>query len=448
MRGPSRALGAAAAVLALGFTAACGDSGGVGGAEAAKQDKATAGETVTLNYWTWFPPEATLKEAISAFEKANPNIKINLREFESADYQKQLPLALNGGQSLDLVGVQISAMTNTVREQLRPVADWQDELPAGWRSDLNTTMVTQTEKAAKDGKLYSVPLGSIGSSVMLSNAAMLKELGIPFPKTADELKAAVDKIKKEKPGVTPVVFTGEPWWQEEMLFTIAGQTSPSLSDDILAGRKKWNDPALVKALTDYKSLFDKGIISKSVLSLKGTRPAEQFTSGKAAFLVDGSWQSSMLSASYRKANKIGLTDVGAGAFPVVESGGSPAARGYAEGGLAIPKTSKHVAEAAKFVSFMAVGAGVDVWSKDLVLVPAKNGFKPDESVLTSQAARDGYAAVAAVVAGAGSARNSNQSFLNQVEGNAILDVLRGQSTPQAAADKMQKEWASRRYDTQ
>ena len=133
MRGPSRALGAAAAVLALGFTAACGDSGGVGGADAAKQDKATAGETVTLNYWTWFPPEATLKEAISAFEKANPNIKIILRVFESADYQKQLPLAMNGGQSLDLVGVQISAMTNTVREQLRPVADWQDELPAGCR---------------------------------------------------------------------------------------------------------------------------------------------------------------------------------------------------------------------------------------------------------------------------------------------------------------------------
>lgn len=448
MRGRIRALGAAAIVLTLGFTAACGDSGGVGGTDEAQQDKTKPGETVTLNYWTWFPLEATLKEAISAFEKANPGIKINLREFEAADYQKQLPLALNGGQSLDLVGVQISAMTNTVREQLRPVADWQDELPSGWRDQLNPTMVAQTEKAAKDGKLYSVPMGSIGSAVMLSNAAMLKQLGIPFPKTADELQAAVDKIKKAKPGVTPVVFTGEPYWQEEMLFTIAGQTSPSLSDDIFAGKKKWNDPELVNALKEYKSLFDKGIVSKSVLSLKGTRPTEQFTSGKAAFLVDGSWQSSMLSENYREANKIGLTDVGAGAFPVVGSGGSPAARGYAEGGLAIPKASKHVAEAAKFIEFMTLGAGVDTWSKDLVLVPAKDGFKPDENVLTSQAARDGYAAVSEAIGSAGSARNSNQSFLNQVEGNAILDVLRGQSTPQAAADKMQKEWASGRYDTQ
>lgn len=288
-------------------------------------------------------------------------------------------------------------------------------------------------------------MGTIGSAVMLSNAALLTELGIPFPKTADELKKAVDTIKAKKPGVQPVVFSGEPSWQEEMLFTIAGQTSPTLSDDVFAGRKKWNDPAVVAALTSYKSLFDKGTINPSVLSLKGTRPAELFGSGQAAFLVDGSWQSSMLSDSYRKANKISLTDVGAGAFPVVEKGGKPAARGLAEGGLAIPKTSTHVAEATKFIAYMTMGDGVAHWSKDLVLVPSLAGFRADPAVLTTDAARDGYQAIRDVIAAKGSARDSNQAFLSQVEGNAVLDALRGQLTPQQAADKMQQEWASGRY---
>lgn len=128
MRGSLRALAAVAAVLALSATAAtaaCGDSGGVGGGKDAAQSTAKPGGTVTLKYWTWFPPEATLKNTIAAFEKANPTIKIELREFEGADYQKQLPLALNGGEALDVVGVQVSAMTNTVRGRLRPVADWQ-----------------------------------------------------------------------------------------------------------------------------------------------------------------------------------------------------------------------------------------------------------------------------------------------------------------------------------
>lgn len=445
MRGPFRALGVATAVLALGLLSACGDSGGVGGAPEAAQETARSGQSVTLDYWTWFPPEATLKETIGAFEKKNPGIRIKLRQFEAADYQKQLPLALNGGESLDIVGVQVSAMTNTTREQLRPVDTWQDKLPGGWRDKLNAQMVDQTTRIAKDQKLYSLPMGSIGSAVMFSNAALLAELDIAFPTTAAEFKAAAEKIRKAKPGVTPVVFQGDPSWQEEMLFTIAGQTHPRLADDLFSGRAQWNSPEVVQALNGYKSLFDQGVFDTSLLSLKGTRPAELFGSGKAAFLVDGSWQSSLLSASYRTANKIGLTDVGAGPLPVVRDGGKPAARGLAEGGLAIPKSSKHVAEAAKFIEYMTMGDGVSHWSKDLVLVPSLKGFTVDPKVLTSDAARQGYQAVQDVISADGSARDSNQAFLNQVEGNAILDVLRGQTTPEKAAERLQQEWASGRY---
>src|ERR1700754_924807 len=122
-------------VVAAGGLAACGDSGGVGGGKDA--DQATDdGQPVTLKYWTWFPPEATLRDAIAGFEKDHPTIKIDLRIFEAADYQKQLPLALNGGEDLDVVGVQVSAMTNSVREQVRPVSEWEKSLPAGWRDKL------------------------------------------------------------------------------------------------------------------------------------------------------------------------------------------------------------------------------------------------------------------------------------------------------------------------
>jgi raffinose/stachyose/melibiose transport system substrate-binding protein len=431
---------------ALGL-AGCGDSGGVGGQEAATQQTAKPGEEVVLKYWTWFPPEATLKDTIAAFQQANPGIKIELRQFANDEYQKSLPLALNGGEELDVVGVQVSAMTNTVKDKLRPVSEWEGNLGADWRSKLNPTTLTQAEKIAKDGKLYDIPMGSIGSAVMLSNAALLGELGIAFPKTADELVDAAKKIKAAKPDVAPVVLSGEPYWQEEMLLTITGQTSPTLSDDLMASRKPWNSPEVVNALKDYKSLFDRGAVDTSVLSLKENRAAELFGSGKAAFLVDGSWQSSMLSANYRKANKIELADVGAGPLPVVRSGGKSAARGLAEGGLAIPKSSKHVAQAATFVAFMTFGDGVGKWSKDLVLVPSLKGFTVDPSVLTTPSARDGYAAVRSVISADGSARDSNQAFLNQVEGNLILDVLRGQTTPEAAAATLHEEWSSGRYVT-
>ena len=431
------------AVSALALTA-CGNSGGVGGATAAPQS--SAGGKATLNYWTWFPAEATLKKAIAAYQAANPNVTINLREFQNADYQKQLPLALNGGEKLDIVGVQVSAMTNSVNTQLLPVSEWESNLSSGWRDQIEAKPLEQAQNVSKDKVLFQIPLGSIGSAVMYFNPALLEKAGVQkVPTTLDELVAASAAIKKSEPGVQPVVFASDPWWQEEMLFTIAGQTDPSLSDDILYNGKAWNDPALVRALENYKKLFTSGAVDKSTLSLKSPRPSELFTSGKAAFYFDGSWQNSLLSKAYREANKIDLADVGAAGIPVVESGGVPAMRAFAEGGLAIPKSSTNAAEAAKFIEFMTIGEGVQYWAPDLVLSPAKKGFVPSDEVLASPVAKDGFAAVAKLINSAGSNRDSNQDFLNSVEGNAILDVLNGKATAQAAADEMQKQWTSGRY---
>lgn len=433
---------AAAAALAVTLTS-CGHSGGVGGQKAAPQQDNSG--PVTLQYWTWFPAQDTLNKVIAAYEKANPNVTIQLHEHAAADYQKQLPLALNGGQSVDIAGVQVSAMTNSVSTVLRPVSDWESYLPSGWRNQMESKPLQQAQNIAKDKTLYDIPMGSIGSAFMYYNAAMLAKLGIQPPATAAELAGDAHKIEAAMPGVTPVVFDGEPYWQDEMLFTIIGQTNPGLSDQINYKDGKWNDPAVVKGLTEYKSLFTSGAVNKSVLSLKSPRPTELFTSGKAAFYVDGSWNNSLLSSPYRTANKIGLTNVGAMTFPVVDPAGKPAARGFAEGGLAIPKSSKHAQAAAKFIAYMTVGDGVALWAPDLVLAPAKKGFQPGPDVLTSPAAVAGYQSVQTALNNSASDRNGQQDFSNQVEGNDILDVLNGSKTPQQAADDMQSQWTSGRY---
>jgi raffinose/stachyose/melibiose transport system substrate-binding protein len=429
-------LGVTAAVSAVVLLAGCGSSGGVGGAEPVAQNTGP----VTINYWTWFPPQATLDAAIAAFEKQNPDITVKLRTFEAADYQKQLPLALGGGEDLDVVGVQVSAMTNTVKDYLTPVSEWGDDLLDG----VEPSMVKQTEEIASDGVLYSIPLGSIGSPVLYYNAEILDSLGLSVPKTGGEWKTAVDAVKAARADVTPVVFAGDPWWQEEMLFGIAEQDSPGLSDDIIGGDGAWDQPALVAGLAAYKSLFDDGIVSTDVLSLQGSRPSELFTAGKALFYLDGSWQNSLLSADYRGANKIALKDVGAAPLPVL-NGGDPAVRALAEGGLAIPANSKNTAAAKKFIAFMLGKDAADVWAKDLVLVPSRVGYELPDTVLQSAAAQDGFASVSQVISAPTSKRDSNQDFLNQVEGNAILDVLRGATTPEDAAAHMQAEWESGRY---
>jgi len=446
-RGPTAAVTALALCLAA---AACGNNGGVGGAANAGQASVAAGQTVTLNYWTWFPAQATLQKSISAFEAANPDIKINLREFTNTDYQKELPLALGGGQSLDIVGVQVAAMTNTVSSDLRPVSTWQNYLPANWQSQLNTTMVDQTQKIAKDDTLYSIPMGSIGSAFLYSNQALLAKAGITSePATEAELAADVAKIKSADPGVAPLTFSGESWWQDEMFFTVADQIDPKLSDELYTGKVAWNSPKMIEALTAYQNLFSSGTLDKGTLSLKEADADNAFNSGKAAFLVEGSWDSSVLSSGYRQANGITVADVGAGAFPVAVPGGQPAVRTYAEGGLAIPKNSKHVAQAAKFIQFMTMGAGVSTWAPDLVLVPSLNGYTIPSTVLTSPAAQSGYAAIQALINAGGSGRGEfSTDFTSDILDNSLLDVARGNVTPQAEAASLQSAWTSGRYPLQ
>ena len=121
--------------------------------------------------------------------------------------------------------------------------------------------------------------------------------------------------------ISPIVFTGDSWFQDEMFLTVADQIDPMLSDELYTNKVAWNDPKMVTALTAYQNLYKNGVFDTATLSLKGSAGDDQFNAGKAAFLVEGSWDSSVLSSSYRDANKITVGNVGAGAFPVVVDGG-------------------------------------------------------------------------------------------------------------------------------
>ncbi|GAA3002099.1 ABC transporter substrate-binding protein [Streptosporangium longisporum] len=445
MRGTTRVFAVTTtAALALGL-AACSPGGTADGGRPVQQAVPAGGQKsakpVTLRYWTSFLPDATLREAITAFETGHPGVEVELRSFDEPGYHGRLPKDLAADKAADVVGLRIPAMTGEIRDLLRPVADWKDKVSAGWVDELDKTAIDRTEKAAGNGKLYAVPMGSSGGAVMYYNAGLLSELGMSFPERAADLETIVRRVKKELPDVRPVVFSGEPRGQEELLFTIAGQSHPTLSDELLAGRKPWNGPDVVSALTAYGSLFERGVLARSALKLKGDRPAELFRSGKALFLVDDSGQSPMLSASHRKTAKISVKNVGAGPFPTILPEAEPAVRSTPEVGLAVTKSSKHVAEAAALVEFLTVGDGVPVWAKGLTMIPAREDFRPESSVFATPEGKKGHAAIEELVRDGGSANVPDEVFLKRAEGAIILDVAHGRLTARKAADRLQKEWA-------
>lgn len=91
------------AIAATGALNACG--GGSSSTTTAASSSAAASSTaenVFLKLATWDnTSNTTVSDAVAAFEKANPNIKVEIIDIPSADYTTKLSVMLNGGSDVD-----------------------------------------------------------------------------------------------------------------------------------------------------------------------------------------------------------------------------------------------------------------------------------------------------------------------------------------------------------
>src|SRR5436853_599547 len=85
----TRAVALTAAVL----TAVAGCSSGA---------SSDAGGTTTVNWWTWSPDQAiAYQQCVPAFEKANPDIKVKITNYNVSDYFTKLTSGFVSGDAPD-----------------------------------------------------------------------------------------------------------------------------------------------------------------------------------------------------------------------------------------------------------------------------------------------------------------------------------------------------------
>ena len=411
------------------------------GAPAATQ----AQEVVTLKYQTWYPPETALRPILDQFEKENPNIKVELTVTESTKYQQSLPLALNSGEAIDVVGVQSGLMVEQIRANLQPM----DQLMAkyagsDWESKFVPANLKTARSLASDGGLYFIPLGRLGSAVGFYNGAIFDELGLKVPQTYAELVAVAKTIREKKPDVTPMVFPGDNWFQDELVLTIVGQDDPSFFNNIRYGDGKWDTASYIQALTEYKQMYTDGVLSLDNQDIKYDQASKLFYTGKAAMYFNGTWESGLLSAPFRETNKIELTDVGLLALPTFTATGTPSLRSFIEVGLGVPVSSTHPAEAIKLIQYLLEGPGLTSLMTNFIVVPSKVGFVLDDSLLTTQRAKDGYALLEKLINNPAGDRN-NMSALSAQIGNELQAMITTGVSPEDTAKTIQDDYASGRY---
>lgn len=240
-----------------------------------------------LNYLDLTNPNASreIEEIWEAFEKANPNIKIEREDLYLEPFHQKTAAYAAANMLPDVVymwpGGRSGALhTNRLVKDLRPLLG--DEAAEFSEAAL-------VDQAA--GYLAMLPTGVTTTHVLYVNTKLLDELGLSIPTTYEELKAMVPVLKAAGKDVI-LMGAQDDWVIQSTLFSmIVGRLlGDQYVDDILAGKAKFTDEPFVKALEFYKSLFDDGVLSTRILQTPYNDVNALWAAGQAPFMIDGDWK--------------------------------------------------------------------------------------------------------------------------------------------------------------
>lgn len=252
----------------------------------------TQNEKVTLtvlNYMDATTPGYAEDKAIwQKFSDDNPDIEIVKEELTNEPFHQKLAAYVAGGTLPDVMYMYPSGRSSILHSK-RLVKDLEPLLGKEFLSHFVASVVDPSGQNAK--YLAELPQSICYSTVMFVNTRLLKELGLEVPKTYEDLKAMVPKLKAK--GIQTVLMANkDDWVMQSCLFsTIAGRfCGDAWFDDVKAGKAKFTDQCFIDALKFIDTMYKDGVLSRNTIQIAYGEAPALFASGKAAFLIDGDWR--------------------------------------------------------------------------------------------------------------------------------------------------------------
>lgn len=347
---------AAASVLTLSL-AACGSnndnnnnaSPAATGTSEAGSGAVNNGEKVKITLQNIYVDETTpsakgLKQTIEEYQKAHPNVTIELDTLNT-DNQKQK--------------LKTQAASKTIPDitMVNPAAQMAPFVEAGLFAPLNDMVEKDGLKDTYqsglldyytfDGNLYALPDGN-NIEVVYYNKDLFAQAGIDAPPaTFEELLEDVKALKAK--GITPFAIGEKDTWTGSFMFMnilLRTNNGPGFLNDVLEGKKTFEDPAFVEAVDAFQQLIQAGAFPEGATSLDANAGANLYKSGKAAMFMIGSWETGSVDGSTAGPNTAAFT------FPTVNGKGDPNQYMLAPGtAFAISANSKHIDVAKDFLHY-------------------------------------------------------------------------------------------------
>jgi multiple sugar transport system substrate-binding protein len=318
-----------------------------------------------------------LKSMIADFEKANPNIHVNLISppTESADQKIQQMLQSKSG--IDVMEVRdFTAGSFSANGWLYDMTNDLQNWPA--RSDL-------TDAAQQGGKVnghsYFIPYGFYLASLFY-RTDLVSKAGYTVPHSWDDVLKQAEALNNPKKNAYGYAFRGALHSDHDLsqlIETYVGdKLDPSNAFKLKDGSGTiFTTPEAKQAVDLYAQLFKKAS-PPSAIAWGYPEQVQGFNSGTTAFLM----QSQEIIAALNKSTAFSPSQYATAPLPVGPNGTATQVLGSAGWGVA--KSSKHTADSMKLVEFLTSGAESIKFAEGNYMVPNVKSAANDPFFKTSQ----------------------------------------------------------------
>lgn len=344
---------AALAGSALFGLTACGggSSAGTGAGSASSAGSAASKTEITLLVDNGEGSVKAANAEIAAFQKANPDITVKLSTRPGGgDGDNLVKTKLSTGVMEDVFWYN----SGSLLQALAPEKSLVDLTGDAAIKDVDPSFLPAVTQG---GKVYGAPWGTAFGGGILYNKDVYSKLGLTVPKSWAEFEANSEKIKAA--GIDPVIQTYKDTWTSQLLvlgdFYNVSKANPNWATDYTANKIKYaTDPAALRGFEKLAEVKAKGWVNRSSGSMTFDQGMKYLAAGKGA-------QYPMLTTVISNLPAADAAKIGFFGLPGDDAASSGATL-WTPGGQYIPKTSKHIDAAKKFIAFVASPAGADAFT--------------------------------------------------------------------------------------
>ena len=397
------------------------------GAEAetsAAATKATeAQEQVTLRVWGDAQNQQVIEKPFQkineAFMAKYPNIKV---QFEISQTNDSLNVALQSNELPDCFMVQ-----GDKNPKMAEMARNGYILPLDGKIDTGRYSPMEISYTQVDGKIYCSPSSFLDTCLVYYNKDIFSKEGLSVPKTWDDFIALNDKLLAKN--IIPLSYSAATDWDN---FWVVMSLAPAFANDALenitVGKGTFVDPSIAKAFNTFRSFAEKGYFGKNFVATDAQGAQLAFTNGKAAMIIDGTWNNTLYSGS----------EINLGHFFIPNEKGEKIAQTSLSNFMtyAVASKSAHPEEAELYVSYLASLEAQQIMEDELGMVPTLKDIKPQSESVAEMSGFDtlGWSIMKVCTICASEKSKPNDIILKEV----VPKLVTSQITGEQACDILDK----------